>query len=50
MYFNYLGESVPSLVDRIRAIRVPSALRTPLLALVTTVLVVLGWWVIEQRW
>jgi hypothetical protein len=50
MQFNYLGESVPSLIDRVRAIRVPRALQSPLLGLVTATLVVSAWWVVERHW
>jgi len=45
--FNYLGE--PALVDRLHAIRVPAALRAPLLALVSVAFIVLAWWGIELR-
>jgi Tfp pilus assembly protein PilN len=50
MQFNYLGESVPSLIDRVRATRVSAELQAPLLALVTATLVVTAWWILEGHW
>jgi Tfp pilus assembly protein PilN len=49
MRFNYLGESVPSLVDRLLAIRIPERLRSPFLGVATAVFVVAAWWALEQH-
>ncbi len=49
MRFNYLGASVPSLVDRARAARLPERLRSPALGLATAVCIVAAWWGIERH-
>lgn len=48
--FNYLGESIPTLLDRARSIRIPERTRTPLSILGTSVLVVLGWCCLAHYW
>ena len=47
--FNYLGDSIPSLLDRLRAVRIPQRLHVPLCALVTVLAVVTAWWGIERH-
>jgi len=46
--FNYLRESPPEMLERLRPSRVPESLRTPLAAFCTASLVVAIWWSIEQ--
>ena len=48
MRFNYLRDSAPESFEYLRPSRIPEPLRTPLAALVTAMLVVGVWWVIEQ--
>ena len=45
--FNYLGQSLPGVVDRVRGTVIPEHLRTPLCALVTSILAVGVWCAIE---
>ncbi|HVA28117.1 MAG TPA: PilN domain-containing protein, partial [Candidatus Baltobacteraceae bacterium] len=49
MQFNYVGASVPSIVERLRAIQIPDRLRSPLCAFVTVLVVVAAWWGIERQ-
>jgi len=48
MRFNYLRDSAPEALEYLRLGRIPEALRTPLAALITAVLVVGAWCAIEQ--
>ena len=48
MRFNYLRDGAPEAFEHLRPGRIPEALRTPLAALATVVIVVGAWWVVEQ--
>jgi len=48
--FNYLGDSIPTLVERARSVRVPERLRTPFSMLGTSALLVVAWWGLAQYW
>ncbi|HTX57049.1 MAG TPA: PilN domain-containing protein [Candidatus Acidoferrales bacterium] len=48
MRFNYLRDGAPDAFEQLRPRRLPEALRTPLAALTTAVIVVAAWWAIEQ--
>ncbi len=48
MRFNYLRDSAPEAFEYLRPSRIPEPLRTPLAALITVMLVVAIWWVVEQ--
>ena len=48
--FNFLHDAPPDVIDRLRALRVTDELRTPLLALVTSILVVFAWYGLERYW
>lgn len=50
MRFNYLRDASPDLVEQMRALRVPADLHVPLSALVTAVMVVTAWWLLESHW
>jgi len=48
MRFNYLRDGAPEALEHLRPARIPEQLRTPLAALVTVVIIVGVWWVVEQ--
>ena len=48
MDFNYLRDASPEAFEYLRPSRIPEALRTPLAALLTALIVVGVWWAIEQ--
>ncbi len=48
MRFNYLRDSAPDAFEYLRPSRIPEPLRTPLATLLTVIIVVGAWWMIEQ--
>jgi Tfp pilus assembly protein PilN len=50
MRFDYLADAPPHWLDRLRSLRLPEAVRTPLMALLTSMLVVLAWYGLESYW
>jgi Tfp pilus assembly protein PilN len=48
--FDFLKDGRPDIVDRVCSVRLPDDTRTPLSALLTSVLVVCAWWGLEQSW
>jgi Tfp pilus assembly protein PilN len=48
MRFNYLRDGPPQAFEHLRPSRIPEPLRTPLAALLTVIVVVGAWWMIEQ--
>jgi Tfp pilus assembly protein PilN len=48
MRFNYLRDSAPDAFEYLRPSRIPEALRTPLAAFATVVVIVGAWWIVEQ--
>lgn len=50
MQFNYLNDSPPELIEQVLGLRIPTQLRTPLGALLTSIIVVSSWWMLERHW
>jgi Tfp pilus assembly protein PilN len=47
MRFDYLRDAPPAFVERLKPARIPHALRTPLAALLATIVIVASWWGVE---
>ncbi|MGD0969379.1 MAG: PilN domain-containing protein [Candidatus Aquilonibacter sp.] len=48
MRFNYLRDSAPEAFEYLRPSRIPEALRTPLAAFATVLIIIGAWWIVEQ--